>query len=437
MKKIVAMLIACMLIVSACAFAETEITVWTPAINAAGYMQDIAAMTERFEAANEGINVEIVELNWDGIGEKLETAMMTDSTPDVYIDGTARTAKLPSTGLTVDVSDVLAGLDGWNEGAVAIGEVDGGHYLVPMTLMPSTILTINTSLAKEYGVYDMLPEDHMSWDWTEFIAFLEACGEKSLADGVYPIGIFAGSQSSDIAYYTMLLSAGAAILNEDHSAAAVNSSEAVQAMAYLKEIVDKGLAYPGVAEITDDNAQGVFLAGKTVVDLSINGGLNAIPLLEAMVADGLLSEVPEVEGYAWPTLNGSATNIGNWGANCIAIFENEGDEEKIAAAKAYISFMMNDKEYLESLWADAASYGPARDMGLELKLDNERMLKEAEINATFAAYNNSAFGVLESYWGEIRQYFYPELQSMLLGNKTPEEAIAAFEKGITEVLNFN
>ena len=437
MKKIVAMLIACMLIVSACAFAETEITVWTAPIHSVGYIDDFTAMAERFEAANEGINVEIVELNWDGIGEKLETAMMTDSTPDIYIDGTARTAKLPSTGLTVDVSDVLAGLDGWNEGAVAIGEVDGGYYLVPMTLMPSTVLTINASLAKEYGVYDMLPEDRISWDWTEFMDFLEACGEKCLADGVYPTAIYAGNQSSDIAYYTMMLSAGADILNEDHSAAAINTAEAVQVMGYLKEIVDKGLAYPGAAEITDENAQGLFVAGKVVVDLVNNGTLTAAPLMEAMVADGMLSEVPEVESYAWPTLNGSATDIGNWGANCIAIFENEGDEEKIAAAKAFVSFMMNDTEYLEKLWAAAPSYGPARDMGLKLNLDNEMMLKEAAVNSTFAVYNNSTFGILESYWGEIRQYFYPELQSMILGNKTPEEAIAAFEKGITEVLNFN
>lgn len=439
MKKFLAMLTALVLIAAlgTAALAETEVTIWTPDIVGGDYLTALRELADRFETENEGVTITIEELNFDGIGEKLESAMMTGTTPDIYIDGTARTAKLPSTGLTADVSDVIGALDGWNEGAVQIGEVDGAYYLVPITLMPSTILTVNVSLAKQYGVYDLLPEDRVSWDWPQFMAFLEACGEKSLADGVYPIALYAGSQSSDIAYYTMLLSAGAEILNADHTAAAVNTPAAVQAMAYLKEMQDKGLVYPGVAEMKDQDVSGLFLNGKVIVDLTCNGGLGALPAFQKAVDEGVLTEVPEIQGYAWPTLDGSASKCATWGANCAAIFENDGDAGKIEAAKGFLKAMVSDEAFNEVLWSASLNYGPARETGVQLTIEDEQITRELEMKSVFAQYNDSAFGILESYWGEIRQYFYPEMQSMILGSKTPEEAIQGFEAGVNDVLSHN
>ena len=439
MKKFLAMLTALVLIAAlgTTALAETEVTIWTPDIVGGNYLTALRELADRFETENEGVTITIEELNFDGIGEKLESAMMTGTTPDIYIDGTARTAKLPSTGLTADVSDVIGALDGWNEGAVQIGEVDGAYYLVPITLMPSTILTVNVSLAKQYGVYDLLPEDRVSWDWPQFMAFLEACGEKSLADGVYPIALYAGSQSSDIAYYTMLLSAGAEILNADHTAAAVNTPAAVQAMAYLKEMQDKGLVYPGVAEMKDQDVSGLFLNGKVIVDLTCNGGLGALPAFQKAVDEGVLTEVPEIQGYAWPTLDGSASRCATWGANCAAIFENDGDAGKIEAAKGFLKAMVSDEAFNEVLWSASLNYGPARETGVQLTIEDEQITRELEMKSVFAQYNDSAFGILESYWGEIRQYFYPEMQSMILGSKTPEEAIQGFEAGVNDVLSHN
>lgn len=440
MKKLLATLLALIMVLSmgTSAFAaDVELTLWTPPVFAIGYIDALYDLIARFEEANPGVTINVEELNWDGIGEKLESAMMTETTPDIYIDGTARTAKLPSTELCVDVSDVLETTGNWNEAAINIGKVDDAYYLMPMTMMPSTILTVNVDLAKQYGVYEMLPEDRMSWDWDDFMAFLKACGEKSLADGVYPIGLFAGNQSSDIAYYTMLMSAGANVLNADHTEAAINTPEAVQVLTNVKELIDSGLAYPGVAELIDDQAIGLFLNEKVVVDLAMNGGVNGTPMFDQMVADGLIEKAPAIQGYAWPTMNGSATNIGNWGANCVAIFENEGDEEKIAAAKKFLVFMAEDKNYNEALWAAAPGYGPARTMDVELKLADEAMVAEANATSHLAAYNNSSFGILESYWGEIRQYFYPNLQSLVLGNKTPEEAVSSFEASVNEVLQYN
>lgn len=413
-----------------------ELTLWTPPVFDVGYMEPLKALAEEYEASHEGVSIEIVELNWDGIGEKLESAMMTGSTPDIYIDGTARTAKLPATGLVADVTDVISDLGKWEESCVAIGEIDGKDYLVPLTQMPPTCLTVNATLAKKYGCYDLLPEDRVSWDWDQFIAFLKAVNEKSAADGVAPIGLYAGSQSSDISYYTMLLSGGANILNEDHSKSAVNCDEAVAVLGKLKEILDLGLAYPGAESIIDEEVDPLFYGSKIVINPCANS-LSATLTAQSMKEQGLLEEVPEFESYAFPTLNGSKTMIGNWGANCIAVFKNDENEAKIAAAKDFIKFIMDDKEFSETLWAAAPSYGPVRDLGQELKLDDEHMLKEAEASKAMGSYCTSGFGLLESYWGEIRQGFYPELQSMFLGNKEPKEVVENFDKWVTEVLANN
>ena len=391
-------------------------------------------LIKRFEAENTNIKINVELLNWDGIGDKLESAMMTGTTPDIYIDGTARTAKLPSTGLVVDVSDVINGLDNWVDSAISIGKVDGKNYLVPMTQMPPTVLGINATLAKQYGAYDMLPTDRVSWTWSDFMAFLEACGEKSLADGVYPIGFYAGSQSSDIAYYSMMLCAGAEILSEDHKSSAINGDAAIAVMSYLKEMSDKGLVYPGAATMTDEEESALYYSGKTIVSFSQNGALTTIPIVNEMKKEGMITEVPELEAYAYPTLNGSQTKNATWGANCIAIFENDKNEAKINAAKKFITFMMSDISFSEALWAAGPSYAPTRSIGQKLNSDDAQMLREAEVNSKLGTYNTSSFGILEPYWAEIRQYFYPELQAMLNGNKTPAEVIASFDASINQVI---
>lgn len=406
----------------------------TPEVFAVGYLDALKDLVKRFQDQNPNIKIDIEELNWDGIGDKLETAMMTGTTPDIYIDGTARTAKLPSTGLVVDLSDVINGLDKWVDSAISIGKVDGKHYLVPMTQMPPTVLGINATLAKQYGVYDMLPKDRISWTWADFMAFLEACGKKSLADGVYPIGFYAGSQSSDIAYYSMMLCAGAEILSEDHKSSAVNNEAAVAVINYLKEMSDKGLVYPGAATMTDEEESALYYSGKTVVSFSQNGALATIPVVNEMKKEGMITEVPEFEAYAYPTLNGSQTKNATWGANCIAVFENDKNEAKINAAKKFISFMMSDLSFSEALWLAGPSYAPTRNIGQQLKTDDPQMLREAEVNNKLGAYNTSSFGILEPYWAEIRQHFYPELQAMLNGSKTPAEVIASFDASINQVV---
>lgn len=413
---------------------KIELRLQTPPVFSVGYMDALYDLINRYQAEHSNVTITVEELNWDGIGDKLEAAMMTNSTPDIYIDGTARTAKLPSTGLVVDVSDVINGLDNWVESATAIGTIDGAHYLVPMTQMPPTVIAINASLAKQYGAYDLLPEDRMSWDWNDFMAFLEACGEKSVADGVYPVGLYAANQSSDIAYYSMMLAAGATVLNDAHDTAAVNSPEAVAVVNYLKEMVDKGLAYPGAATLSDEEEASLFFSGKTVVSFSCSGVLSVFPVMEEMVKEGIIDEVPELEAYAFPHLNGSPTVNATWGANCIAIFENEGNEAKIAAAKDFITFMMSDLAYSEALWAAGPSYAPTRNIGQQLHTENEALLREAGINSTLGSYNCSSFGILEPFWAEIRQHFYPELQSMFNGNQSAEDVIAHFEASINEVI---
>ena len=420
---------------------ESNVTLrlWSPPVFATQYMDQLKRVISDYEAKNPNVKIELEELNWDGIGEKLETAMMTGSTPDIYIDGTARTAKLPTTGLCVSVDDVLANLSGMNEGAVSIGENGGSHYLVPMTLMPPTTIVINATLAKKYGVYDMLPADRISWDWDTFVAFLSACGEKSLKEGIYPVGFHAGSQSSDIAYYTMLMSAGTYVLNEDHTACTVNTPAAEYVFGKIKDLSANGLIYPGAAEMTDDDVDALYYSGKIVCDVAATpGALYILPIMNEMKAEGIVSEIPETETYAWPTLNGSTTVSGTWGANCIAIFENEKDASKIAAAKDFVAYLMSDKSFSETIWAAAPGYAPARDLGQQLVISDPQMIREAEVNGIISNnYNTSSFGLLESYWGEIRQYFYPELQSVILGNKTPKQALDSFEKNVNQVLANN
>jgi ABC-type glycerol-3-phosphate transport system substrate-binding protein len=415
---------------------QVEITIWSMAL--AGTKTESIFKDHVIKGFNQkfpNVKVNFEMMTWEGGPEKLQIALGTGSTPDIYLDSTARTAALPATGLLVDVTDVIDAYKGKLSPALTkIGVINGRNYLVPHSAIGPTTIAVNTTLAKKMGVYNLLPADKQSWTFDDFYNFVKAANDAGKSQGIYGTAFWAGSASMDIAYYTLMMCNGGQILNSDHTAAMVNNPANVEAMEFLNRMVKDGLVAPGAASLKQEDVEGLMINSKIVA--AISGEANRIyNMMKDMYNEGLIAESAEIVEYGYPTKSGKASDYvaGSWGANMFAIFKNKGDEAKIQAAKDFVKYYLDDTEAI-ILTSQSDNYLPPI-VGITVPFDDPIIAENSNNLARWSGlYADSSFGILEPYWAEIRSKFYPELQAMFAGRQTAQEACNNFKAAVDVIL---
>ena len=410
-----------------------ELTLWSmPLIE--GFEDVLNDLIAGFNQKYPNVKINVEMLTWEGGVEKLQISLGTGTTPDVYIDGTARTASLPSKGVLVDVSDVIAEYqDKLLPSLLSIGKLDGANYICPLDAMSCTAIAVNATLAKQLGTYDMLPQDHLSWTLDDFYNFAKACTDAGKDDGVYGLALYAGSQTADIAYYSMMMSNGGSVLNEDHTACIANGAANVEVVELLNKLVSENIAYPGAATLKDEDTESLFYSGKTVSMINGSPYGYAANLLK-MADEGTVAEAPEIEAYGFPTADGTASMVtGSWGADTMILFKNDEDTAKIEAGKAFMKYYLSNTEAQLALCSVNGNTPPIQ--GVSVTKDNEMLAEiSSMISEWTAKYTSTSFGILEPYWAEIRSNFYPELQAVFSGTKTAQEALDSFTANVDTII---
>ncbi len=410
---------------------EVTITFWTtPVLNDEAKMEEIVA---DFNENNPGIHVELEYLTWEGVTDKLQIALSTGDTPDVFIDGAARTASLPSLGVLAPVDDVYNKYDDWYASVANFGVIDGVHYLIPATQMGCSVFAVNYSLAEELGVADLLPEDCMSWSMEDLYNFVAAATEAGADQGIKGIGLYAGSQTADDVLYSMMLGNGGSIIDMETMTCVANSPECVEVVEYWGKMVENGYTLDGVTLLKAEDIGTPFKNGQVVIQIG-SPASSTLVAMESMKEEGYIDEIPDIRTYGIPYADGLEMVCACWGANGIAVFDN-GDEAKIEAAKTFVSYLVESVDYAESIWNIEASYPPARDNGAVYTGATDAITEDTVFYTEITGlYSNSEFGILEPYWPEVRSHFYPELQAVYSGEKTAQEAMDSFAANVNEVL---
>ena len=206
------------------------------------------------------INIEFEAMASDAIAEKISVACATGTTPDLYMDNYSRCASAVEAGLCVDLTDVLADNQDIFIAEESCGIVDGRNYYIGLASGGAYTMTVNMTLINELGLADMLPEDHETWTYEEFLNLCRAA--KAADPEVTPIVLYAGSRSGDSWYYSWFLGNGADILNDEHSAMAINegaNKEAtLEVLNVFKTLIDEGLTAPGAASLIDADVLSMF-----------------------------------------------------------------------------------------------------------------------------------------------------------------------------------
>ncbi|MEU3045497.1 extracellular solute-binding protein [Streptomyces sp. NPDC006984] len=110
---------------------EKTLTVWV--MDGSAPEAWIAEVNKEFEAKHEGVTVKVETQQWNGIQEKVTTALSEDTPPDVLELGNTQTAGYAVTGGLADLTadkDKL-GYAGWNKGMLASAELDGKLFSAP------------------------------------------------------------------------------------------------------------------------------------------------------------------------------------------------------------------------------------------------------------------------------------------------------------------
>lgn len=410
----------------------TEITFWYMPLYE-GFDEKMSRDLAQEVKDKYGIILNTEVLTWDAGPEKVTVAMATGATPDLYLDTYSRIAPAIGGGLTADITDTAEALRPLlYEGVLDTGKLDAVQGYIPINLSQGYNITVNVSLAKELGIYDLLPEDKIHWSYEEFLEFCRAAREKGEDQNIYATQLFAGSKSSDAVYYSFLMSGGSDILNEEHTLVAVDETKAAATLGLFRTLIDEELVPAGAATTVDNDIRPNWYSQKLACMFVSTGTGEAVNVKKQIDSGDI--QAFDVDIYEIPTPDGKADpHVMSWGSTGFTVFKNSGDEAKTEAARKVIQTFLENQEYSQEVCVQTGNSTVLKDLDVDYGDEtlNEQTKRAA---ASTAACADSSIGVLEPWWSDFRETFYVQLQSYFTGDKSAETMLGDWKTSGDEVI---
>ena len=390
------------------------------------YILDLPATVQKYYP---WINLNCEHIPGNAISERVSVAYATDSCPDLLLDDYSRIAPAVPGGMAVDLTDIYEANKDIFISENLEGMLDGKNYYLPVWSSSPYGIVVNMSMAKELGVADMIPAPGEPWSYEDF---LNVCRTAKAADSnIYPFALYAASQSSDAWDYGMVLGNGASILNEDHTASAVNEpgnkEKVVEVLKLYQTLASEHLIPDGAAAMTNGDCAALLRSGQLLMQC---GGFNNAADYMQQMEEGNCIEF-EVTVVCQPTPNGELGVTASFGTGGLAVYNSNGKAE---AAKLVVDAVMKDQAWRQSF----ISYGGYYPITVDVEAigATPELTELAAIGVDYGAkYSNSEFGILEPFWSDCRTVFYPLKQDLFTGNITAEEFVEKWAEGLDGILS--
>lgn len=426
MKKLLALLLACFMVVSMAACggggsgktdssepaatkdAETEGTKDTPS----GEQRDLSLlciydeskvelyeMFDKFREEHPDINLEITAITSSvDINKQLTTLAVSGDLPDVVTIDRMYIAEFASMGIFEDLTELAESeldLSTYYEGPLEGCMADGKLYGMPFT---SNCLAVyyNEDLLKAAG-YDAPPEN---WTWEDYREIAMACSDPD--NGVYG-AVMSGSNNQDgtFQFYPWVWAAGGDILQPDSDATR-------EALTYLTGLIHDGAMSPEISNWTQTDASNQFAGGKAAL---FTGGTWHLTAFEENISDFAWNVV---EYPVNPNTGETATCLGGYGL-CITKDGNVDDAWEL------VKFIESDE--VMGYWNEYCNYIPVREDIAEASdyFSGEGKIAvytESMLDAKSRG-NHDKFIDIDTEWQAM-------LQEVYTGQMSVEEAVAAY-----------
>ena len=361
-----------------------------------------AALIKAFEAKNPNIKVNYQKIEFTDGPAKIETAIQSKTAPDVLYDAPGRVIAWAAKDLLVPLDDIDKSK--LNDAAVKASSYKDKLYLYPQGVAPF-LMGVNKDLTDKLGVTDLLPLNKQDRSWTveEYEKFLKAVKQKD--SSITPALFYTKSQAGDQGPRAFVANLYNSWITDDaNSKYTINDANGVKGLEWVKKAYDDGLLGQGVALEAKDALE-AFKSGRAATTILFSPGIAA----------------SHASGFNYKFLpfpnNGGKAKFDYLVAGP-AIFDN-GDADKATAAKKFVDFMVNDKDWGKRTLLASGNYSAKKG---ETGLYDSEELKFAEgLTGQYAPYYNTIPG-----FAKMRPLWFNMVQGVLNGKTTPKEGLDKF-----------
>ncbi len=392
------------------ASAAVEITFWHQYDKANADM--ITKLVDDFNQQHPNIKVNaVIQPSYDEYKTLLQTSLLSGTTPDV-----AAVDLIWVPGLVK--SNALAPLDSYIQSDSSFDLADfytllaeydvmgGKRYALPVSANNMQLIW-NKDLFVKAGLDPETPPK----TWDEMQTMAEKCSDPT--NGVIGFEFYTQPTGEGITwqFQVWLWAAGGQFLNADNTKAAFNTPEGLKALTYVSNML---AGHGSVA-----GPWGAF------------GDQKACMQLDGSWLFGYRKDAPFKWGIAPVTYPEGGQTTSNIGGEHLIMFQNSKNK---AAVWEFMKYMTSTEVQLQ--WDEATGFLPVRkavgDNPDYLKWINEtepRMLPFAQ--GMQYAHSRPATPL----YNEISDAFSREIQKAMLGQASPQDALAAAEKAVNNVLS--
>ena len=361
-----------------------------------------AALIKAFEAKNPNIKVNYQKIEFTDGPAKIETAIQSKTAPDVIYDAPGRVIAWAAKDLLVPLDDVDKSK--LNEAAVKASSYKDKLYMYPQGVAPF-LMGVNKDLTDKLGVTDLLPLNKQDRSWTvdEYEKFLKAVKQKD--SSITPALFYTKSQAGDQGPRAFVANLYNSWITDDaNSKYTINDANGVKGLEWVKKAYDDGLLGQGVALEAKDALE-AFKSGRAATTILFSPGI------AASHASGF-----NYKFLPFPNNGGKAKY--DYLVAGPAIFDN-GDVDKAAAAKKFVDFMVNDKDWGKRTLLASGNFSAKKG---ETGLYDSEELKFAEgLTSQYGTYYNTIPG-----FAKMRPLWFNMVQGVLNGKTSPKEGLDKF-----------
>jgi len=374
--------------------AAAEVSLWTYYGDTGPAAPCVKAAGDDFNAAQSAYVLKIRNLAFTDFNQQITTAIAAGATPDLMIVDNPDNARYAAAGALADLTEKV---NAWGQGSQFLpgpynSTLYGGkNFGIPLG-SNTVVLWINTDLATAAGLDINKPPT----TWDEYETWAAAMTDK--ANGVYGTAMLAKKdETGTFLFLPWILQNGGSIDN-------LASPEAIGALAFWKNLIDKGYA-PKTA-ITDGFAEiyQQFTTGKAAMMISGTWNVNSVP-----------KDAPDLKWKValLPYTKQAASSLGgeNW-----AMFAASKQQD---GAWEFLKFV-TDPAYGTKL-TDCMGYIPSRkDVLAEVAEKNK---DDATMQVFLKQMESAAARGPLANWSEVSAVIQEAMQEALSGQKTPEQAM--------------
>ncbi|MCM1524721.1 MAG: extracellular solute-binding protein [Ruminococcus sp.] len=362
--------------------------------------------SKQYEDAD--VTVNIVEFEQTGEDAAVTGCFDTPDAADVLFEGYFNMSTYIHTGRVVPLDDIIGEElradiypSYWTESSL-----NGKTYMMPFYSAQNT-LSFNADLFREAGLDEFIKDAGavQNWDREQYEYVLKTLKEN-LPDSVSPMMMYAADNQGDTHIMTLLRAFGCPLFDEN-GRFCVNTPEGIAALQWIKDCNDKGY-FPAKADtlVIMDNYNSFV---NSQLALYIN---NVAQETNCRREGGF-----DIYSVNFPNFSGGETGYATVFTTGFEVFDN-GDGEKLKAGKAFVKYIYESgyRDYMTG--AMPCSSSVAEKYADALK-DESKYINNSGANVNLTGNNPN--------WRGVRAAFYPNIQDLLFGEKTPEEAAASID----------